>query len=126
MSLQALGGRRLSARYICCVIYGQRVSVRSYSIPHLRSSAPRFALTKGSLADCHHLVLITATDAERRSDPLIITKDSAQGPASVGAAISWAALGAERGEGCAITIFAKRDHCIHDKGVHRQDPWSRN
>ena len=47
--------------------------------------------------DRHDLTLITATDALRRSDPFTITKDCALEPASVVAATSSAAQGAERG-----------------------------
>jgi len=41
----------------------QRVSAYSYGVPHLMSSGPRLALTKGSLVDRHDLALITATRA---------------------------------------------------------------
>jgi hypothetical protein len=44
-------------------------------------------------------------DAVRRSDPFTIKKDSALEVASVAAATSLAAHGAERGEGCAIIIL---------------------
>jgi hypothetical protein len=63
-----------------------------------------FALTKASPVDRHDLTLIIATDAARRSDPLI-KKDSALQAGSVATATSLAAHCAERGEGCAIIIL---------------------
>jgi hypothetical protein len=107
--LQPLGSRRLETRYIRWVIFRQRVSAGSYGVPHLQSSGPWLALTKGRAVDRQDLALITATDAVRRSDPLTITKDSALEPASVAAATSSAAQGAALDQ-------MKRDRGADDTG----------
>jgi len=95
--LHPLGGRRPETRYIWWVIFRQRVAAARTASPRLKSSGPLARPAKRSPVDRQDLTLITATDALRRSNPFIITKDSALEPASVAAATSSAAQGAERG-----------------------------